>query len=92
MTDRELTPTLRRFLLAIAENRWWREPGNRIAAADRLEKLGLARWVFTPYTRGAYSGTRAPALTPKGKRVAAALKKSSLQLDAEIAAALTETP
>lgn len=93
MNARELTPTLRRFLMAIAEGRWGRESGNRIAAVDRLAKLGLARWIFTPYTLGAYAGTSSPALTPNGERVVAALKKSSLQLDAEIAEVLgKETP
>lgn len=93
MTARELTPTLRRFLTAIAEDRWWRESGNRLAAADRLVKLGLARWIFTPYTSGAYAGTRTPTLTPEGERVAATLKKRGKQLASEIAEVLNkETP
>lgn len=77
MTSQTLTPTLQRFLLAIADERWAREPGNRIAAADRLKKLGLVQWIFTPYTLGAYGGTSRPALTDEGKRVVEALRGTS---------------
>jgi hypothetical protein len=95
VTAHALTPTLRRFLLAIAEDRWTQESGNRLAAADRLKKLGLVAWIFTPYTLGAYGGTSHPALTPKGQDAIAemrAAKKTRARLDAEIAEVLAEKP
>lgn len=77
MPRSDLTPTLRRNLLAIADDRWAREPGNRIAAAERLKKLGLVEWIFTPYTLGSYGGTSRPALTAKGARAVEAIRGTS---------------
>jgi hypothetical protein len=77
MSRSDLTPALRRNLLAIAEDRWANEPGNRIAAAERLKKLGLVTWIFTPYTLGAYGGTSRPALTAEGKRAVEAIRGTS---------------